>query len=198
MLIQRRQRGFNLVEAIITLAVLGILVAAAVPSVTEWMRSTAVRNLAETTHAGLQKARMEAMRRNQIVTFWMVSATSAPTDSCVLSATSAAWVVSLDDPTSKCGTAPSTTAEPRIVEVYGPGPGVAGVTVSGLDEDAAAASSVSFNGFGQAVRTGKPLRSIDISHTNASARRLRLQIASGGGIRMCDRDVVSPDPRACN
>ncbi|MDB5753334.1 MAG: pilus assembly protein FimT [Ramlibacter sp.] len=198
MLIQRRQRGFNLVEAIITLAVLGILVAAAVPSVTDWMRSTAVRNLAETTNTGLQKARMEAMRRNQIVTFWMVTATSAPTNDCALSAASAAWVVSLDNPAGKCATAPSATETPRIVEVYGPGPSVAGITVSGLDQDAAAASSVSFNGFGQAVRTGKPLRSIDISHTDISARRLRLQIAGGGGIRMCDRDVTSPDPRACN
>ncbi|MGV3570200.1 MAG: GspH/FimT family pseudopilin [Ramlibacter sp.] len=198
MLTRARHRGFNLVEAIVTLAVLGILVAAAAPSMAEWMRSTAVRNLAETTNAGLQKARMEAMRRNQIVTFWMVTANGAPGNDCKLSASSGAWVVSLDDPTDACATTPSTTTEPRIVEVYGPGPSVAGITVSGLDEDNAAASSVSFNGFGQAVRTGKPLRSIDISHTEASARRLRLQIASGGGVRLCDRDVASPDPRACN
>lgn len=194
----RRQHGFNLIEAIVTLAVLGILIAAAAPSVADWMRSTSVRNLAETTQTGLQKARMEAMRRNQIVTFWMVSATGTPDDNCALSASSGAWVVSLDDPSGECASAPSATDAPRIVETYGPGPTVSGITVSGLDADNAAATSVSFNGYGQAVRTGKPLRNIDISHSDASARRLRLQIASGGGIRMCDRDVTSPDPRACN
>lgn len=195
-----RQRGFNLIEAIVTLAVLGILTAAAVPSMADWIRSTHVRNLAETTQAGLQKARMEAMRRNQVVTFWLVSpaTTASPDSTCALSAASGAWVVSLDDPSGECDSTPSATVAPRIVEAYGPGKGATGITVAALDADGAAASSISFNGYGQPVRTGSPIATIDIAHSDASARRLRVQISTSGGIRMCDRDVASPDPRACS
>ena len=88
------------------------------------------------------------------------------------------------------------TDAPRIVEVYGPGPAGKNIVVEGKDKDDAASTSVSFNGFGQRVGTGT-LSYIDISHADASARKLRIQITPSGGIRMCDRDVVAPDPRAC-
>lgn len=201
MLTSVRQRGFNLVEAVVTLAVLGILIAAALPSMADWIRSTHVRNLAETTQAGLQKARMEAMRRNQVVTFWLVSpaTTSSPDNACATSSNSAAWVISLDNPAGACGVAPSATTAPRIVEVYGPGQGANGISVAALASDGAtAASSVSFNGYGQTLRGAGQLATIDIAHADASARRLRIEISNSGGIRMCDRDVVAPDLRACN
>ncbi len=200
MLNSRRQRGFNLIEAVVTLAVLGILVAAALPTVGDWIRATHVRNLAETTQAGLQKARMEAMKRNQVVTFWLVSPanTSRPDDGCALSSNSAAWVISVDDPAGSCATDPSATAAPRIVEVYGPGKGADGIAVTAVDVDGNPATSISFNGYGQSVRTGSPIANIDIAHPDASARRLRVQITSSGGVRMCDRDVVAPDSRACS
>ncbi|QJW83531.1 prepilin-type N-terminal cleavage/methylation domain-containing protein [Ramlibacter terrae] len=51
MLIRVRQSGFNLIEAIVTLAVLGILVATAVPSMGEWVRGSHVRNLAKRRRA---------------------------------------------------------------------------------------------------------------------------------------------------
>lgn len=201
MLKRGRQAGFNLIEAVVTLAVLGILVAAALPSMSDWIRSTHVRNLAETTVAGLQKARNEALKRNQVVTFWLVSpaTTASPDATCALSSASAAWVVSLDDPSGDCAEPPSPTVAPRIVEVYGPGQGANGITVSGLASDGVtAANSVSFNGYGQAIRTGNPLGRIDINHADASARRLRVEISASGGVRMCDRDVAAPDPRACS
>jgi type IV fimbrial biogenesis protein FimT len=166
----------------------------------DWIRSTHVRNMAETTQAGLQKARMEAMKRNRVVTFWMVSRTASGglDDSCALSATSGAWVVSMADPAGKCATAPSETAAPRIIETYTPGKTASGITVSGLAANGAtAATAVTFNGYGQIERTGTPLARIDISHTDASARRLRVEISNSGSIRMCDRDVTAPDPRAC-
>lgn len=200
-----RQRGFNLIEAVITLAVLALLIAAGLPSVAEWIRATHMRNLAETTQNGLQRARMEAMKRNQVVTFWLVSPnnTAAPDDSCKVASDSAAWVVSLDNPEDKCATAPSPTEAPRIVQTYGPGQGANGITVAGLAADGAtAATSISFNGYGQPLRTGTPLANINIDHTDATARKLRVEISASGSIRMCDRSLdpaADPkDPRACN
>lgn len=192
------QRGFNLIEAVVTVSILGLLAATAMPSMTDWIHSTRVRSVAETTQNGLQRARNEALKRNKVVTFWLVSPgnTASPDDSCALAADSGAWVVSLDDPSGKCSTAASITQAPRIVEVYGPGSAANGIIVAGLDKDGSAASSVSFNGYGQRVGTGT-LASVDVSHADASARQLRIQITSSGGIRMCDKGVVSPDPRAC-
>ena len=200
MLKQAVQRGFNLIEAVVTVSVLGLLVAAAVPSMNDWIRSTKVRGLAETTQNGLQRARNEALKRNQVVTFWLVSPqnTASPDNTCALASDSAAWVVSVDDPSGHCADAPSTTAAPRIVEVYGPGPGGNGITVAGLAADGTtAASSVSFNGYGQRVGAGT-LANIDITHADESVRPLRIQITTSGGIRMCDRAVLAPDPRACS
>lgn len=204
MLTRARQSGFNIIEVAVTLAVLGILVAATLPSVADWIRGTHVRNLAETTQSGLQKARMEAMKTNKVVTFWLVGpAMTAPPDAtCALSAASGAWVVSQDDPSGKCETAPSTTDAPRIVEVYGPGPNAGNLVVAGKAADGTDATSVSFNGYGQPVRAGKPLSRIDIEHGDAGIRKLRVEISASGSIRMCDRGfdpaAVPRDPRACN
>lgn len=198
MLTSTRQRGFNLIEAVVTVSVLGLLIAAGLPSMSEWIRATHVRNVAETTQTGLQKARAEAMKRNRVVTFWMVSpaTTTRPDDACALSSASGAWVVSIDNPAGKCGTAASASVEPRIVETYGPGPGASGITVAAVDAAGAAASSVSFNAFGQ--RVGAGLSRIDITHdSGATVRPLRIQISSSGGVRMCDPAVAAPDPRAC-
>jgi type IV fimbrial biogenesis protein FimT len=198
-LILRRQRGFNLVEIIVTIAVLAMLLGATIPSMSDWIRATQVRTIAESTQAGLQKARSEAMKRNKVVTFWMVSPNGGGTldNTCALNATAPAWVVSIDNPATKCATAPSSTAEPRIVESYGPGTAGANVVVSAVDATPAAASSVSFSGFGQ--RVGAGLSKVDISHSaGATIRALRIEVSSSGGIRMCDPQAVSPDPRACN
>ncbi len=193
-----RQRGFNLIETMVTVSVLGILLAASVPSMVDWIRAIKVRNIAETTQAGLQKARTEAMKRNQVVSFWMVSpeTTTSPGDDCVLSTASGAWVVSGDNPTSKCATAPSLSATPRIVETYGPGPTAADVVIAATDAGGTPASFVSFNGFGQ--RVGAGIARIDVTHNSGpSVRPLRIQISTSGGIRMCDPAVGATDPRFC-
>jgi type IV fimbrial biogenesis protein FimT len=199
-----RQSGFNMIEVAVTLAVLGILVAAGAPSMADWMRTTHIRNVAETTQNGLQRARMEAMKRNQVVTFWLVSpnTTTSPDASCALAADSAAWVVSLDNPAGACNTDPSTTAAPRIVEIFGPGQAAGNILVAATASDGTTATSVSFNGYGQPVRTGKPLSRIDITHGDNDTRKLRVEISASGSIRMCDRGydpaAVPRDPRACS
>jgi type IV fimbrial biogenesis protein FimT len=194
-LIMRRQRGINLIEVAVTVSVLGILIAAGMPSMGDWIRSTHVRTLAETTQTGLHRARQEAMKRNKVVTFWLVSppTTTRPDDTCTLDATSGSWVVSLENPTGRCATEPSPTVTPRILETYGPGNSADGIAV------AADTSSVSFNGFGQ--RTTGGAWKVDISHgATTSVRPLRVEVSASGGIRMCDPTVTagdSTDPRAC-
>lgn len=201
-------RGFSLVELAVTLTVLAILLTAVAPSVGDWVRNTRVRGAAESVLAGLQRARTEALRTNETVTFWLVAGTDARVvdDTCALSSASASWVVSRQDPSGACDTAPSPTDAPGIVEVNAAGDGSDSITVVAEDTAGNAAECVRFNGFGRVVdanvlpadacRLPSQIATIDFTHADG-ARRLRVVVSPGGGVRLCDRDVASTDPRAC-
>jgi len=196
----RRVRGFTVVELAVTISILALILGMAVPSVADWIRSVRVRSSAEAIATGVNRARTEAIKRNQIVTFWMVNSPGVVgvlDASCVRTATSASWVVSLDDPTSACAATPSTSSAPRIVTTKAAGPEGDGLTVAGLDISGNTANAVSFNGYGQPVAGvgGTPLATIDV--TASGTRRLRIAISTGGDVRMCDRDVPNTDPRRC-
>ncbi len=202
------QRGFSMIEIAVTLTVFVLLVGAAVPSMGDWLRNTRVRNAAESMQAGLQKARTEAIRSNDTVTFWLVSgADERSVDaSCALSSVAGSWVVGRDDPTGQCDTAPSPTVVPMIVEVHAAGDGGSGVTVAAANVGAAAATCVRFNGFGRVAdadalpadgcRAPDQISTIDLTHTSG-ARRLRIVVSGAGSVRLCDRDAAVADPRAC-
>lgn len=192
----RHSRGFNIIELMVTVSVLAVLLAVGVPSMAEWIRNTQVRALAEALQNGLQKARGEAIKRNRPVTLWLVTpASGVPDATCALSASSPSWVVSLDNPAGLCDAGASPTAAPRIVEVYGSPYG--GINVSSKTSDGATdATSATFNSYGQTIGAN-PIGLINLESQKSGARRLRVELAPGGGIRLCDRDMTAGDPRAC-
>src|SRR5260221_13335306 len=106
--IRTSQRGFTIIEVMITLAVIGVLLGLGAPGFIEWLQNQQIRAAAEATLNGLQVARGEAVRRNTPVRFQLVSDL---TSTCVLSAdsltapVSVSWVVSLGDPTGACDAA---------------------------------------------------------------------------------------------
>jgi type IV fimbrial biogenesis protein FimT len=192
-----RSTGFTLIEVILAVTVLALILGFGVPSFVETIRNTRVRALAESVQSGLQKAKAEAIRRNRPVGFWLVTpAVGVPGASCALSGSSGSWVIALDDPAGKCNIAPSATVEPRIVELAGSTS--ENINVTATAADGSAASSVTFNGFGQPVASPAPITRIDIAHQQTGARQLRVQISSSGGVRMCDVAVTeTSDPRRC-
>jgi len=56
--------GFTMVELAITLGLLGIVAAVAIPSLSEWQGSYALRSAGQEVYAMLMLAKTEAMRRN--------------------------------------------------------------------------------------------------------------------------------------
>ncbi len=188
-----------MIELVVALAIIGILTAAIMPSIADWMRNARVRSAADALLSGIQAARAEAVKRNRPVTFWLVSLADNKTmdNSCTLSSTSASWVVSINSPDSLCGTAPSATNNPMIVQTHPAGEGSDGVTiVSKTGDDTQTADHVTFNGFGQALDvTG--IGKVDISAPNAT-RSLRLVVSTSGSVGMCDPHVTdATDPRHC-
>jgi type IV fimbrial biogenesis protein FimT len=190
-----RQRGYTIIEAVITITVAGLLVAAALPSAGAWIRNSRIRTAAESISNGLQQARNEAVRRNQSVSFHLVSDADpvSMTDACALSSTSSGWVISIGSPAGRCATDRDT-----FVAVRPAGEGASGLSVAALDNGAAAATTVTFNGFGQ-ISNATAISCVKVRNSNANdSRPLLIAVNPGGQVRMCDPAVTDAnDPRKC-
>jgi type IV fimbrial biogenesis protein FimT len=201
-----RQLGVTLVEIVVVLVILGFAVMAVMPDVTAIIGNSRIRSSAETFMAGLARTRVEAIRLNQPVTFWMVSPNADRTldNSCASQSTSASWVVSINDPTGQCGrdvsTNPNDTTDPVLIQVKHSG-GEASLTLNvvGLSADlSTAASAVRFDAFGRVA--GGDLRFINFNSINPSngLRPLRIEMTNSGVVRMCEPLIAAlDDPRRC-
>ncbi|HZR04056.1 MAG TPA: GspH/FimT family pseudopilin [Burkholderiales bacterium] len=167
------QRGVTLIELMITLVVLSILISAALPSFSAWIANTQIRNGAEAVLNGLQFARSEAVRLNTNIEFGMQGASGT------------AWVV----------TDPAANTELQRRQEEGSSNLNAVATPPG-------ATKVTFNGMGWVTTNADAsarITQFDVSSATATSgtRPLRVVVAPGGSIKMCDPAVVAPDPRAC-
>jgi len=200
-----KQRGFSIIEIAVVLVVIGMMLMGAMPTISEWLRNAKLRNQAEAIQSGIQQARNEAVRRNQPITFYLVSGDSSNTldDSCEVSASGTSWVVSVRNPAGSCDSTPAVTStdttNPLIVRSHIGADGASGVSVSGVGTDGAtAASSVTFDAFGRA--SGNLVRvNIAYAAAQSSDRPLRVDISPAGMVRMCDTSITSTsDPRRCS
>ena len=171
--------GFTLIEVLIAMAILGLTLAMAAPSITTWIQNSQIRTASENIRTGLQKARAEAIRRNGNVEF------------------------KLDHPTDTGGTGWTITSliDGTVVEVAPSNEGTRNVKLT-LTPDGA--TTTTFNGFGRLLATAaNPLVRIDVDSASLSAsdsHKLRIVILDGSDIKMCDPDPTitdAKDPRAC-
>jgi type IV fimbrial biogenesis protein FimT len=68
----KRSNGFNLIELVVVIAIIGILSAIAVPSFTDTVSSMRTKAAASDLYMALIKARSEAVKRNTKVTLTIV------------------------------------------------------------------------------------------------------------------------------
>ncbi len=189
-----KQRGFTLIEIVIVISLAAFLLAAAMPSAMTWIRNTRIRTAAESISVGLQQARNEAVRRNQQVSFYLVSdAATSMSDDCKLSASSSGWVIAQTSPENKCA-----SERDSFVALRPPGDTAYSLSVAAQDSGAVAATTVTFNGYGQVVNVSAISCVRVSSASDASARALNIAVNSGGQVRMCDPAVTDGnDPRKC-
>jgi type IV fimbrial biogenesis protein FimT len=201
------QRGFNLIEILVTLTVLGVLIALGAPSLAEFLQNQQIRAGAEAIVNGLQVARGEAIKRNlamQLVlepasagwtTGWTVcKATVEPCDSTIVAADEAL-----------------PTDDKKVIQHRSAEEGTSIATVTGVDAAGAAAVAVTFSPLGSVVPNtngsltlarADVIKGSDPNQCMAnggSMRCLRVLVSGGGSIRMCDPTpgIAAPDPRAC-
>ena len=194
----RQVLGVSMIEIMIVIAIVAVLAVFVGPDISVQLRNAQIRNAAEAMQAGLQKARAEAITKNTEVRFSLVTDL---TTNCVLSSTAGSWIVSLDDPNSKCDTTPSPTVDPRIIAVHYARDGntLANVVATQSDKTTAA-NGVVFNPFGRPLNATQLSRIVLNSATNTPAyREYRIDVSNAGSVRMCDARVstASDDPRRC-
>ena len=124
--LSQRETGFTLTELMIALTILGILVAAGLPSLTNLVRDQRIKTATSDVFASLIYARSEAIKRNDRV---VLCAANSTIDGCSNSANWAAgWIVFID---------PNSDGVPNAVsEILRKNGPLSNVTVSGTATNA--------------------------------------------------------------
>ena len=194
------QRGFNLIEVLVTLAVLGILIALGAPSLAEFLQNQQVRAATEVIVNGMQVARGEALRRNLAVQMVIEPASSGWTSG---------WTI-CEAAVEPCDSTTLTTDATLVIQSRSPEEGTGNARVTPVAADLVTpAVAVTFSPLGSVVpnfNASPTLARADVfSLRNACisdggpTRCLRVVVSGGGSIRMCDPTPGIPagDPRAC-
>jgi len=167
-----RARGFTLIESLIVVSILGLLLAAGLPTLADFMKNQRIRGVAEQVRDGLSLARLEAIRRNTTVNFvpngtgWSVVIPASGNTTAITVATRSPYGQETDI------TATPTTAQAGF---NGSGRLTTGTTYS--------------------VALTQP--SLTCAASGGTARCLNVNVVRGGDIRMCDPAQSSSRPEGC-
>lgn len=200
-------RGFSLVEMIVALALMALLAALAAPAMGQWISGAQVRSVSNTLQDGVRLAQSEAVRRNRQVIFFLTNDTPNLTAQAVASGSN--WVIRWIPLPGDALVAAAPDFEPFIQ-----GGSMAESTNGiGVGVSIAGPAAICFNATGRriaatAAATGvtgglctvdplAPLATFDIAKTGA--RSLRVSVALGGQVRMCDpaRTLSAAAPDGC-
>ncbi|MDP2808830.1 MAG: GspH/FimT family pseudopilin [Rhodocyclaceae bacterium] len=187
MLNLRAARGMSMVEIAIVLAILAILMAIAVPNLQGWIANQRIRTKAESLRAGMQTARIEAMRRNVPVVFTMGFDSS--------------WTVGCETPVAD-NDGDGLEDCPALVTQALAGEG--GTDIS-IDSTPAGSTQATFSGIGL-IRAANadgtvPISQVDVTVSDVEFGELtplRILLPLGGLSRICDPAIATDgDTRKC-
>ena len=190
------QRGFNLIEILVALTVLGVLIALGAPSLAEFLQNQQIRAATEAVVNGMQVARGEAIKRNLAVQMVLEPPTSG-------------WTI-CEATVEPCDSTTLGTDATLVIQSRSPDEGTSNANVTPVAADlATTAIAVTFSPLGSVVtnfNASPTLARVDVINTRNACiadsgpmRCLRVVVTGGGSVRMCDPTpgIIAPDPRAC-
>jgi type IV fimbrial biogenesis protein FimT len=196
------QSGFNLIEILVTLTVLGVLIALGAPALGDFLQNQQIRAATEAIVNAMQVARGEAIKRNLAVLV-------------VLEPPTAGWTICnatevLCDSTIVAADEALPADQKKVIQHRSPEENTGNARVTPVASDlVTAAVGVTFSPLGSVVTNlnGSPtLARVDVASSRDACiadsgpmRCLRVVVSGGGSIRMCDPSpgIAMPDPRAC-
>ena len=196
------QHGFNLIEVMIAVAVIGIFLGIGIPAIGDWVQNRQVNVLAESIASGLRLAQAEAVQRNvQVDMVLVTSDATAPADpsTATLAAggltvadTSPNWLVRVTGDATPAGFLQGKMALDGSANARFVGP--AGVRFSPLGRVVA---SIAANGTTAAPAGNLVFQVVNPSVKSGLGTLRNVSVSTGGAVRVCDPRAVSPDARAC-
>ncbi len=191
---RRSQRGFTLVELMVTVSLLGVLLGLAAPAFGDWIRGARVRTIADALQSGARLAQGEAVRFNRQVVFFLTN------DSSCNAATSAAvnggfWAIRTIGLTA--GEAVRTVQCGTLADIS-PGVAISGPTA--ICFNSAGRQTVNASPGAGGVACALPPTGTSVYDITATgARPLRVQVSLGGQVRQCDpaRVLSATAPDGC-
>lgn len=203
--------GFSLLELMVGVSILGVLLALALPSFSEWVRNNQVRTVAEALREGLQLARSEAIKRNTRVRLQLVSTLDT---NCALDTAGPYWVMNAGasvTPAGNCGAPVSLTGSPAIIQSSPVTSAVGKVTMTSTlaTGTGTGAPVVAFDASGRQSAVTNPTTplgtftvqirsSVGTCMPTGNVRCLRVVVTTSGEVRMCDPvQGGNTDPTRC-
>ncbi|QBC44409.1 GspH/FimT family pseudopilin [Iodobacter fluviatilis] len=202
---QRNQRGFTLIEIMITLAIFGILLSLAGPPFQAWVRGTQLRTYAESFQSAVQLARAEAIKRNGYVELILTNNAVNDANNVNPSVDGTAWLI------RACPACVNlTTAAPGLSHY----PFIEGKTVaegnSARFNLTADQSMIRFDALGRANQSLLLIVSANKSNvgdcnipaadnsTVQSPARVCMRVDTGGNTQLCLPDAPKNNPASCS
>ncbi|MGJ7501691.1 pilus assembly FimT family protein [Variovorax sp. ZT5P49] len=178
----RHASGFTLIELMVTIVLLAVLTMLAMPSFMTWINNNKVRTVSDSLQNGLRFAQSEALRRSRPIVFSLTNS-PAPQTSLTAVANGSNWSINVSksslDAKSAFVQAGVLTDVASGVQITGPVAvcfNAMGRVVANTDTDVNGAS----------CGTASALQTYNVTLTPGADRPLRVLVALGGQIRMCD------------
>lgn len=188
--------GFTLIELAVTLVVMAVLMALAMPSVFAWIANTRVRTVSDTLQNGLRQAQAEAVRRSRTAVFSLTNDT-APKTSLTAVANGGNWSINFIASSTLDTAGVATFVEAGVLTNAGTGVSIAGPAAICFNPlgRLVASSSTGITGATCSL-TSTPVYNITMSSAD---RPLRVVVSLGGQVHLCDpaKTLSSNMPDGC-